>query len=181
MSPRSSDRPSDHRRRLVRHHLPLAVASGAVLALFMTLPAFDPQAYPRADMAGPLPKPLEADRSAQESAASPGHGGGQAPPAGHAAGQSPQPGHGSGSTPAPGHGAGTTPPASHAPAQAPGAGHGGPPLAAIQERLSAARLTVATGYVATGLLAVTLTIGPANLLLRQRNPVSSWSRGATTT
>lgn len=35
------------------------------------------------------------------------------------------------------------------------------------------RLTVATGYVATVLLALTLLIGPANLLLRRRNPVST--------
>jgi sulfoxide reductase heme-binding subunit YedZ len=38
------------------------------------------------------------------------------------------------------------------------------------------RLTVATGYVATGLLALTLLIGPANLLLRRRNPISSYLR-----
>jgi sulfoxide reductase heme-binding subunit YedZ len=36
------------------------------------------------------------------------------------------------------------------------------------------RLTTATGYVALGLLALTLLIGPANLLLRRRNPVSSY-------
>lgn len=36
--------------------------------------------------------------------------------------------------------------------------------------------TVATGYVATLLLALTLLIGPANLLLRRRNPVSSYLR-----
>lgn len=35
------------------------------------------------------------------------------------------------------------------------------------------RSTTATGYVATGLLAFTLLIGPANLLLRRRNPVST--------
>jgi sulfoxide reductase heme-binding subunit YedZ len=33
--------------------------------------------------------------------------------------------------------------------------------------------TIATGYVATGLLGLTLLIGPANLLLRRRNPVST--------
>jgi sulfoxide reductase heme-binding subunit YedZ len=38
------------------------------------------------------------------------------------------------------------------------------------------RLTFATGYVATGLLALTLVIGPINLLLRRRNPVSSYLR-----
>ena len=36
--------------------------------------------------------------------------------------------------------------------------------------------TIATGYVATALLALTLLIGPANLLLRRRNPVSSYLR-----
>jgi methionine sulfoxide reductase heme-binding subunit len=38
------------------------------------------------------------------------------------------------------------------------------------------QLTVATGYLALGLLAITLLIGPANLLLRKRNPVSSYLR-----
>lgn len=38
------------------------------------------------------------------------------------------------------------------------------------------RFTVATGYVGFGLLGLTLLIGPANLLLRRRNPVSSYLR-----
>jgi sulfoxide reductase heme-binding subunit YedZ len=38
------------------------------------------------------------------------------------------------------------------------------------------RLTTATGYVALALLALTLLIGPANLLLRRRNPVSGYLR-----
>ncbi len=37
-------------------------------------------------------------------------------------------------------------------------------------------LAVASGYVAVGLLGLTLLIGPANLLLRRRNPVSSYLR-----
>jgi sulfoxide reductase heme-binding subunit YedZ len=36
--------------------------------------------------------------------------------------------------------------------------------------------TISTGYVATVLLALTLLIGPANLVLRRRNPVSSYLR-----
>lgn len=47
---------------------------------------------------------------------------------------------------------------------------------AVQDRLFMARFTTATGYVATGLLAVTLLIGPATLLLRKRNPISSYLR-----
>jgi sulfoxide reductase heme-binding subunit YedZ len=42
--------------------------------------------------------------------------------------------------------------------------------------ISVSQLVVATGYVALGLLGLTLLIGPANLLLRKRNPVSSYLR-----
>jgi sulfoxide reductase heme-binding subunit YedZ len=38
------------------------------------------------------------------------------------------------------------------------------------------RLARATGYVALGLLALTLLVGPANLVLRRRNPMSSYLR-----
>jgi methionine sulfoxide reductase heme-binding subunit len=43
-----------------------------------------------------------------------------------------------------------------------------------QNRLFMARLTTATGYVGLGLLGLTLLIGPANLLLRRRTPISSY-------
>jgi methionine sulfoxide reductase heme-binding subunit len=43
-----------------------------------------------------------------------------------------------------------------------------------QNRLLIARFTTATGYIALGLLGLTLLIGPANLLLRRRTPVSSY-------
>jgi sulfoxide reductase heme-binding subunit YedZ len=46
----------------------------------------------------------------------------------------------------------------------------------LPSRISRSRLTKATGYVATGLLGLTLLIGPANLLLRRRNPLSSYLR-----
>jgi methionine sulfoxide reductase heme-binding subunit len=38
------------------------------------------------------------------------------------------------------------------------------------------RFTVATGYIATSLLALTLLIGPANLFRRRRNPISGYLR-----
>lgn len=38
------------------------------------------------------------------------------------------------------------------------------------------RYSTATGYVATVLLALTLLLGPANLVLRRRNPISSYVR-----
>ncbi|MBI2885790.1 MAG: ferric reductase-like transmembrane domain-containing protein [Chloroflexi bacterium] len=43
-----------------------------------------------------------------------------------------------------------------------------------QRRFFMSRVTTATGYVAIGLLGLTLLIGPANLLLRRRNPISSY-------
>jgi sulfoxide reductase heme-binding subunit YedZ len=43
----------------------------------------------------------------------------------------------------------------------------------LPSHISVSRLTVATGYLAVGLLGLTLLIGPANLLFRRRNPVSS--------
>lgn len=45
-----------------------------------------------------------------------------------------------------------------------------------QRRFFMTRVTDATGYVALGLLALALLIGPANLLLRRRNPVSDYLR-----
>jgi sulfoxide reductase heme-binding subunit YedZ len=130
---------------------------------------FDPQAYPQSDMmGGPLPQPI-----------------GASGPMSHGAEPTPSIGHGSSETPSPGHGAAQTPAAGHGGAQTPQTGHGGPPpqggdagpsLGVIQDRFTKARLTTATGYVATGLLALTLVIGPANLLLRRRNPVSSYLR-----
>jgi sulfoxide reductase heme-binding subunit YedZ len=44
----------------------------------------------------------------------------------------------------------------------------------MRHRSFARQFTLATGYVALGLLALTLLIGPANLLLRKRNPISSY-------
>jgi sulfoxide reductase heme-binding subunit YedZ len=42
--------------------------------------------------------------------------------------------------------------------------------------ISISQWVVATGYVGVALLAFTLLIGPANLLLRRRNPISSYLR-----
>jgi sulfoxide reductase heme-binding subunit YedZ len=43
-------------------------------------------------------------------------------------------------------------------------------------RVSMSQFVAATGYVALALLGLTLLIGPLNLLLRRRNPVSSYLR-----
>lgn len=57
-----------------------------------------------------------------------------------------------------------------------GGGHASSPRPSrdqMRHRSSARQFSFATGYVALGLLTFTLLIGPANLLLRKRNPVSS--------
>jgi len=134
----------DLRRRFLRHHLPLALASAVVLVLFMSLPPFDASAYPHADLFSAT-FPRERVRGGpmdhgEDQAGSMDHGGGHTGPMAHGSGQA-----GSG-------------------------GHGGD----MGSRSFNQRLSVATGYVALGLLGLTLLIGPANLLLRRRNPVSNY-------
>lgn len=147
------------RRRLLLHYGPLALVSVAVLVLFMTLPTFDVSKYLPGDLfSGTLPRDYEgADAQAE-----------------HAAGESPQQQGGG----------------AHQPPQQQGGGHQPPQEQdgdstvtesgdqASRSRdflgLDTRRFTVATGYVATGLLALTLVIGPANLLLRRRRPISNY-------
>lgn len=85
------------------------------------------------------------------------------------------------------HAGGHHGPASSGGHHGPGGHHHGPPQAtdgvrmdlsgdALQHRMFIARATTATGYIALGLLAFTLLIGPANLLLHRRNPLSNYLR-----
>lgn len=149
--PRTS---GDWRRRLLRYHVPLALASTVVLVLFMTLPPFDANMYPHADIvSGPFPQPRRPM----------GHSGDQTGSMSHARGQTPPTGHSVGQTPPTGHAAGQTSSSDQIPSDS-------------FLGLSIRRFAVATGYIATGLLVLTLLIGPANLLLRRRNPVSSYLR-----
>jgi sulfoxide reductase heme-binding subunit YedZ len=141
------------RRRLLRHYLPLALASAVVLVLFMTLPRFD--SGKQVDIfSATFPKDFPAGQSGPMQ-----HGGGQAPPQQGGAHQIP-------------------PeileqiPEEHR-SQIQGLS---PTPEEVEDRSFARRLTTATGYIATGLLALTLLIGPANFLLRRRNPVSSYLR-----
>jgi methionine sulfoxide reductase heme-binding subunit len=141
------------RRRFLRHYLPLALASAVVLLLFMTLPRFD--SGNQVDIfSGTLPKDFPA---------------GQSGPMQHGPGQ-----------PAPQQGGGhqipkeklEQIPEQHR-SQIPGLS---PTSQEVDDRSFWRRLTTATGYLALALLALTLLIGPANLLLRRRNPVSSYLR-----
>jgi methionine sulfoxide reductase heme-binding subunit len=94
----------DWRRRLLLHHVPLAVASGVILVLFMGLSPFTNSGHGETGLRFELGS-LDPD-----------------------------------------------------------------------SRAFFSRSTRATGYVALGLLASTLLVGPANLLLRRHNPTSSYLR-----
>jgi methionine sulfoxide reductase heme-binding subunit len=135
----------DLRRRFLRHHVPLALASAVVLVLFMTVPPFDATYppgnlftdwYPREDF--PAGEPM-------------GQGGGHQPPQQQGGDHQIPPEH-RGGQPEP------TGPGEHT----------------GQSSGFTRQFTVATGYVATGLLVLTLLVGPGYLLLRRRNPISTY-------
>jgi hypothetical protein len=134
------------RRRLFLHHVPLALASAALLVVFMGFPSFEAGARTHADLtSGPFPQqPVERD-GMERDGMDMDHGEDEA--------DAMEMDHGEG----PAEGLALT-------------------FAPVGSRIFMAELTVATGYVATVLLGLTLLIGPANLLLRRRNPVSSYLR-----
>ncbi|WP_327582345.1 ferric reductase-like transmembrane domain-containing protein [Nonomuraea sp. NBC_00507] len=101
----------DWHRRLLFHHVPLALVGTVLFVLFMGVPPFTNGGFALLDMGSPSPLPAVAPYGA--------HGG----------------------------------------------GGGG--------RTFEAQFTLATGYVATVFLGLTLLVGPANLLLRRRTPVST--------
>ena len=143
------------RRRLLHHYLPLALGSAVVLVLFMTLPRLDASKYSPGDIfSGTFPKDFPAGQSGRMQ-------------------------HGDSQTPPPQGGGHQIPkekleqiPEQHR-AQIPGLS---PTSEEVDDRSFWRRLTTASGYVALALLALTLLIGPINLLLRRRNPVSSYLR-----
>jgi methionine sulfoxide reductase heme-binding subunit len=122
--------------------------SGVVLAVFMKVPLFDPNTYPTG---GALRAPsggLFGDILPTDQGGGFGMQGRSSSQGGGAMQGMSRGSQGGG--------------ASHA-------GGGSPPL--LMRRYS-----FATGYIALGLLALTLLIGPANLLLGRRTPVSSYLR-----
>ena len=140
------------RHRFLRFHVPLALASAVVIFLWMSLPLFQAAGHQ-----SPLQATQETGHqgSPQTDDQATGH---QGPP--------------QAGTPAADHQGslqvdGATPPMDHSGDQTAN-------LDGIQNRGFMGRFTTATGYVALGLLALTLLIGPANLLLRRRNPISSY-------
>jgi sulfoxide reductase heme-binding subunit YedZ len=132
------------RHRILRFHLPLAVASAIIIFLWMNLPTFQ--------AAGHQGSPQGAQAS--------GHQGPQTV-------GTPSTMHQGGSHQGPPQEGSVVPSMDHAGSQTPSSDR-------TQNRLLIARFTTATGYVALGLLGLTLLIGPANLLLRRRTPISSY-------
>lgn len=144
----------DWPHRLLRFHIPLALASAAVVFLWMSFPLFQTAGHP-----GP---PQAANQtSSHQSASQAGDQTGNHPSQ-QTNGQ--ETGH---QAPSQSEGVPSPMPYSAGQTTSPGG---------RQNRLSIGRFTTATGYVATVLLALTLLLGPANLLLRRRNPISSYLR-----
>lgn len=186
------------RSRLLRHYMPLTVASVAALVVLMNVPFFDANRYPpppdifAEGAKGAFPTgnyPPQGPAGNQHEGGGPGaqEGASQTPagdepdspdstPEAHTG--PPAGGHGPSQQPAPTQPDGTAsgPPSGSNEA---GAGSG---QARQQEHgkddsiLLMRRYSTATGYIALGLLAVTLLIGPANLALRRRNPISGYLR-----
>jgi sulfoxide reductase heme-binding subunit YedZ len=134
----------DLRHRVLRFHVPIAIASAVVLFLWMNLPLFQAGGHQ-----GP---PQAAQATSHQGPSQPGGHQGTPPTNGHQV----QP-----------QADGTTPPMDHSRDQARSPNE-------VQNRLFIARFTTATGYIGLGLLGLTLLIGPANLLLRRRLPISSY-------
>ena len=164
---RSLDQPlggtsGDWRRRLLRHHLPLASASAVAVLLWLSLPLFQAGGH-RMQM------PPEAAQAAGHQG--PSQAAGHRPPqAAQTAGQSPSQGARHQGQP---QASDASAPTEHGRDQRENPGGF---VSLLQNRGLMARFTTATGYVALVLLALTLLVGPANLLLRRRNPVSSYLR-----
>jgi len=168
------------RRRLVRHYLPLALASTAALVLFMNVSFFDANRYPPpaeiftegakgALPSGDYPPANPTDRSQHDGGMPPQQPGETTPTTGATGGHTGPPagGHGRGQSGAP-----TTPPDASQAGAALEQSHAGNQESVLRMR----RYSTASGYVATVLLGLTLLIGPANLLLRRKTPISSYLR-----
>jgi len=136
----------DWRHRLLHFHIPLALASVGVIFLWMSLPLFLAVGHQSLPQTGTLAT--------------------SHPPSEVGAHQSSSQ---AGSHPGSGQANDTNHPTNHSGGQTAN-------VDGSLNRLSVGLFTSATGYVALGLLALILLIGPANLLLGRRNPISSYLR-----
>ena len=184
----------DLRRRLVRHHLPLAAGSVLAVLVFMYVPAFNANAYPHADMhAGVFPQQradgsMGSMRHDEAGAGAMHHRPGSAEPMRH--GDSGAVTHGRGGRPSTRHDQPSRDPMRHderSPNERRHDSQAGGTTGDTAERTSQPEspqperhrsfnrgFTFASGYVALGLLGLTLLIGPANLLMGRRTPISNY-------
>lgn len=192
------------RRRLVRHYLPLVMATVGAMAVLVSVPFFDVNRYPPpgdifAEGAkgalpdGDYPPPGAEPAGDPSTSDEPDSGGTGAPPTTAAHAGRPAGGHGADSTattaapptttapdrngrPDGDHTPATTTPGgadgSDTGAAAPTTEHAGDQDSVLRMR----RLSTMTGYLALALIALTLLLGPWNLLLGRRLPVSSYLR-----
>src|SRR5262245_12872292 len=158
----------DWRHRLLRFHIPLALASAAVLVLFMSLPVFTAIVPPHVDLvSSPFPQARSMGEPSGPMAAlhsqtgSTNHGGDQTGPMNHGGNQTGATNHGGNQT-------GSTSPDELKKMR--------DQQGQVGSQSFMRQVTLGTGYLALGLLGLTLLIGPANLLLRRRNPVSNYLR-----
>jgi methionine sulfoxide reductase heme-binding subunit len=134
----------DLRYRFLHFHIPLALVSVIILFLWMSFPLFQAAGHQ-----GP-----------SQAAQATGH-------QGPSASGTPSTMHEGGSHEGPPQTDAMTTPMDHT-------GNQTATSDRIQKRLLLARCTTATGYIGLGLLGLTLLIGPANLLLRRRTPISTY-------
>ena len=160
----------DLRRRVLLHHVPLAVASAVVLVIFMGVPLgphvdiFSSSVPQGRGAGGPM------DHGGGQTM---DHGGGQPGPMGRGGSQTRPMRRGSDPTGPIRRAGDPTRPTRHDEGQAASMDHGGGGGGG-QHGPFIRQFTVATGYLALGLLALTLLVGPANLLLGRRTPISNY-------
>lgn len=145
------------------------LGTALVFVAFMTLPGFDPQTYPQVDMeGGVIPQPV-GER---------GHRGNPGQGSQDNAGESQEEQHGGEGDQEGQHGGSERQDGEHGESRARPSEDQPSSTTHDDDRILTGtfirRSTTDTGYVATGLLGITLLIGPANLLPRKRNPVSSY-------
>lgn len=159
------------RHRMLFHHIPLAIASVGLIVLFTTLPRFDVNASDHVDlMTGAFPQARASAAETKPDAQAHSHGQRTARGTNHGSERATAMEHGHDVR------TGESSPVAHGEARRGASDHGRyVSQASGQQGASMSRivqqLTVATGYVGVGLLAVTLLLGPANLVLGRRNPV----------
>lgn len=157
----------DWRGRLLFHHAPLAILSALGVLVFMGISSFDSDRYGVKDLfSGTFPREFDdgGDPAQHRAESGPTDSSGAAPqqeggshqrPQQHDGGQAPsQPG---------GEQTGTTEQAG-----------GMPDRTRTFLEVNTRQFTFASGYVAVVLLGLTLLVGPANLMLRRRRPVSNY-------